>query len=75
MKISICDPCKKEDNVITETERYMKVRNRRDLRLDICPKHALVVKGMTIKEYEQYVYKIVLGVDLEAMPTPTIRVI
>lgn len=57
MKITICDPCKTFDKVNTETLRYMRVKGRPDLRLDICDKHSKVVNKMNMDEYSSYVLK------------------
>lgn len=57
MKITICDPCKKLDNKSTETVRYMKVKGRPDLRLDICDNHGAEVKKMSMVDYVRYAYK------------------
>lgn len=57
MKITICDPCKRLDNKVTETIRYMKVKGRPDLRLDICDNHGAEIKGMPMVNYVRYVYK------------------
>jgi len=39
MKINVCDPCRLKDGTLVETTRYVKVKNRPDLRMDVCDKH------------------------------------
>lgn len=55
MKITICDPCKKQDNKITETLRYMRVKGKAFLRLDICDEHAKQVDKMSMVDYVRFV--------------------
>lgn len=57
MKALICDPCKTLDGKDTVTEKYLKVRNRPDLRLDVCEKHSAEVSKLPMNEYIEYVYK------------------
>ena len=64
MKVTICDPCKTLDNKVVETEKYMRVKGKRDLRLDTCEEHAKEVKKLNMVEYVRYVYKATLGIDL-----------
>lgn len=57
MKITICDPCKTFDKNTVETMRYMRVKGRPELRLDICDTHAKEVEKMNMTEYADYVLK------------------
>lgn len=63
MKITICDPCKKNDNVITETMRGLKVKGRSYLNIDICEKHGAELKTMAMPDYVRYVMKL-NGIEL-----------
>jgi len=60
MKITVCDPCKVFDNKVVETQRYMKVKGQRQLRLDVCPEHAKEVQKMTMPQYKEYCHKVML---------------
>jgi len=56
MKINVCDICQKKGK-LTETNNYLSVRNRRDLRLDYCDEcKKTIPKGF--KEYEKFVYEL-----------------
>lgn len=63
MKISICDPCKIEDDKITETNQYLKVKGKPMLKMDVCAEHNAKIKKMNMIEYARYCFKI-NGVDL-----------
>lgn len=56
MKINICDVCKKQDNKITETEKYLRVKGLTQLRLDICPDCKEKKVPADMKEYIRFVY-------------------
>lgn len=60
----VCDPCKKIDNQVTETEKYMRVKGLTQLRMDICPTHAAEVKKMSMIDYVRYAYKVNIGIEL-----------
>jgi len=64
MKTTICDPCKKEDNAITETLQYTKVKGKPYLRVDVCPKHNAEIKKMNMIEYVRYCFKL-NGIELK----------
>lgn len=60
MKITVCDVCKNEGK-LTETLRYLKVKNHPDLRIDVCDNHMTELRSRYPKvtaEYVQYVYRI-----------------
>lgn len=55
-KITVCDICKSKD-ILTETNKYFKVKGRSDLRLDYCERcRSLVPKDMV--EYTKFVYSL-----------------
>lgn len=59
MKIHVCDVCKGEDRQLVQTNRYLSVKRRPNLRIDLCEKHMLEVSERFPKitsEYIQYVY-------------------
>jgi hypothetical protein len=59
MKITVCDVCKTLKGKLVETERYLRVKGRQDLRLDLCPAHMTKVKVAiphVNEEYTQFVY-------------------
>lgn len=64
MKINICDPCKKVDNVITETNRVLRVKKRRELNMDVCAKHGQELSKLSMVDYVRYVYQTVYGIKL-----------
>jgi hypothetical protein len=64
MKILICDPCKKEDNVVTETSNYLKVKGNPALRLDVCEKHKAKLHSMGMIDYVKYCYKLNFNMDV-----------
>lgn len=57
MKINVCDPCKRLDNVITETNRYFRVKGKSFLNIDVCEKHRVEVKKLSMVDYVRYVFK------------------
>ena len=60
-KVNVCDVCKSEGKLM-ETNKYMSVKKRPNLRIDICEEHKKILpKGMV--EYVQFVYKM-KGIEL-----------
>ena len=53
-KINVCDICKKEGK-LTETNKYMRVKNRQDLRLDYCKVCASKIPK-AFRDYVKFVY-------------------
>jgi len=60
-KITVCDLCKAKGK-LTETNRYMKVKGRADLRLDYCPACKDLIPQKMV-DYVKLVYS-VSGVTL-----------
>ncbi len=56
-KITVCDICKR-DGKLVETTHYRKVKNRPDLRLDVCDvcNELIDFKKMPMDEYKKLVY-------------------
>lgn len=63
MTIHICDPCKKFDNVVTETNKVIRVKGRSYLNMDVCDKHSDEVNNLSMVDYVRYSYKI-QGIEL-----------
>ena len=61
-KINVCDICKKEGK-LTETNKFMKVKNRQDLRLDYCKDCAFKIPK-AFRDYVTFVYGL-MGMDLD----------
>lgn len=57
VKTTVCDICKKNGKLV-ETTHYRKVKNRPDLRLDVCTgcNETIDFKKMPIDEYQKLVY-------------------
>lgn len=58
MKITICEPCKRVDSKIVETDRLIRVKGRAFLNMDMCENHATEAKKKSMVEYVRYVFEI-----------------
>lgn len=75
MKIIICDPCKKLDNKITETDRRLGIKygGRRvaAMTMHVCEAHEPEVRKLSMPDYIRYVYRLdgieVKGDDQEVL--------
>lgn len=63
MKVTICDPCKKFDSKTTETLRYLKVKGKPFLRVDVRDEHNKEVNKLSMPDYVRYSFKL-SGIDL-----------
>lgn len=57
MKINVCDPCKKLDNKLVETNRVLRVKGRSFLNIDVCDIHGPELSKLAMPEYVRYIYK------------------
>lgn len=55
MKILICDPCKLEDNKVTETRRQLKVKGKSFLNIDVCTSHGEEIGKLSFADFESRV--------------------
>lgn len=66
-KIAMCDVCLTRHDKLTRAPSYIHVKDRKDLRIDLCRVHMFEVEkkfpNVTV-EFVQYVYKMVYGTEL-----------
>ncbi len=66
-KIAICDVCKTRHDKLTKATKYMHVKGRKDLRIDLCNVHIFEVNKNFPKvtvEYVQFIYEMAHGTEL-----------
>ena len=66
-KIRVCDVCLHDMDKITRTNRYLSIKGKPKLQLDLCSIHMLTVgrKFPTVTfEYVQYIGKVVYNKEL-----------
>ena len=55
MKITVCDPCYREDNKVTPTNIALKIKGHSHLNIEICEEHKKEFTGIPMPEYEKRV--------------------
>lgn len=68
-KITVCDVCKTRHDKLTRAISYMRVKGRKNLKIDLCGVHSFEVEKKFPKvtvEYVQFVYEMVFGIEIPA---------
>lgn len=66
-KVLLCDVCLTRHNKLTRAAKYMHVKGRRDLRIDLCNVHSFEFENRFPKvtaEYVQFVYEMTHNMKL-----------